>query len=196
MEGLAKTKVLSCRGCKELSVREDIFEGSVPQDKEESPSYTTYTPPRLWHQPPKWLSDLEHYDPDLKGLLDEVYSATHDKQIRLLSMGVRSVLDRMMTLVLGNDVGNFKQQLSGMVKEGHFTARQAENIEVVIDAGSASTHRGFKPSCELLEEMVIVMEGLVREHYITGPMLQTAKVKIPRRPPNQSKKNPDQSSVD
>ena len=191
LEFLAMTEVLSCRGCKEVSVRKRIFEGTVEKDSVGPPSQSTYIPPRLWHQPPKWLSDLEQYDPDLKGLLDELYSATHDKQIRLLSMGVRSVLDHMMTLTLGSDIGNFQQKLLSMVKEGHLTAKQSSNMEIVIDAGSASTHRGFKPPRELLEEMVIVMESLVREHYITGPMLQTAKIKIPPRPPHQSKKNPD-----
>ena len=183
----AKTEVLSCRGCKEVSVRQRIFEELAQEEGEEPRSQITYAPPRLWHQPPKWLSDLEQYDPDLKGLLDEVYSATHDKQIRLLSMGVRSVLDRMMSLALGGDVGSFKQKLAVMIKEDHFTAKQADNLEIVIDAGSASTHRGFKPPRELLKEMVIVMESLVREHYITGPMLQTARAKIPPRPSNRSK---------
>ena len=192
----ARTEVLFCRGCKEVSVRKGIVEEKVHEEGAESRSKITYTPPRLWHQPPKWLSDLEQYDPDLKGLLDEVYSATNDKKIRLLSMGVRSVLDRMMSLALGGDVGSFKQKLSDMVKEDHLTAKQAENLEIVIDAGSASTHRGFKPPRELLKGMVIVMENLVREHYITGPMLQTARVKIPPRPPNQSKIKLDSLCVD
>lgn len=178
----AKTEVLSCRGCKEVSVRQRIFEERVQEEGEEPRSQITYAPPRLWHQPPKWLSDLEQYDPDLKGLLDEVYSATHDKQMRLLSMGVRSVLDRMMSLALGSGAKGFKEKLSSMIKEGHLTKKQADNMEIVIDAGSASTHRGFKPPRDLLEEMVIVMEGLVRDHYITGPMLHTARVKIPPRP--------------
>ena len=97
-------------------------------------------------------------------------------------MGVRAVLDRVMTLILNGDTGTFKNKLNKMVSENKFTQTQAENIEIVIDAGSASSHRAFKPSQELLEEMVIVMENLVREHYITGPMLQTARHKIPPRP--------------
>jgi hypothetical protein len=55
--------------------------------------------------------------------------------------------------------------------------------ETVIDAGSASQHRGFKPSQDLLDEMLAVMESIIRAHYITGPMLETAKTMIPPRPP-------------
>lgn len=116
------------------------------------------------------------------GLLEEVYSAAHSGQVRLLSMGIRSVLDRMMTMVLDGNVSSFQEKLNGMVAKGHLAAEQASIIEIIIDAGSASAHRGFKPARELLEEMLNVMEGLVRERYISGPMLQTAKINIPPRP--------------
>jgi hypothetical protein len=52
----------------------------------------------------------------------------------------------------------------------------------VINASSASAHRGFKPPKDLLEEMLAVMEGIILNHYITGPMLKTAKAQIPPRP--------------
>ena len=185
------TEVLSCRGCHELSIKETDFEDADYEDGEERVIQVTYKPPRVWRHPPKWLSILDEYDPALKGLLDEVYSATHEGQARLLSMGVRSVLDRMMTLTLGGDIGSFEEKLSKMVEGGYLAEKRAENIAIVIDAGSASTHRGFKPPLELVEEMVILMENLVREHYITGPMLQTARMKIPSRPRRYSRKTGD-----
>jgi Domain of unknown function (DUF4145) len=125
---------------------------------------------------------LKENDPDLKGLLDEVYSATNDKQVRLLSMGVRSALDHVMTKILGADVGSFSAKLDEMVKQNHITSRQRDNLHIVIEAGSASTHRSFKPPQALLDEMLAVTESIIRDHYITGPMLMTAKKMIPPRP--------------
>ena len=187
-----RTLVVCCRGCKECAVRAEKWD--FREDVEEEYAgwelvRTTYKPPRLWHHPPQWLGSLEEIDADLKGLLDEVYLATNDQQIRLLAMGVRSVLDHVMTLILGGDIGEFGQKLKAMVGKNHLTEKQAENISIVIDAGSASTHRGFKPPHDLVEEMVVVMENIVREHYITGPMLKTAKKMIPPRPPRQAKAN-------
>jgi len=69
-----------------------------------------------------------------------------------------------------------------MVKRGHIASKQRDNLETVIDAGSAATHRGFKPAQDLLDEMLTVMESVIRDHYITGPMLKTAKTLIPPRP--------------
>lgn len=189
------TEVLSCRGCRDISVRKINFSERNANIVQEYMDESQYIPPRLWRRPPNWLVELEQYDPDLKDLLEEVYSATHSKQMRLLSMGVRSALDYVMRLILKKDDGSFQQKLSDMVREGHLTSNQAGNIEIVIDAGSAATHRGFKPPRELLEEMVTVMENLVREYYITGPMLQTAKVNIPARPPRRRKKNPVSQSA-
>lgn len=189
---VVNTKVLSCRGCGEYSILETLVENSGDESTGDGQTQTTYKPPRLWRRPPSWLSDLEVMDSDFKGLLDEVYLATHDNQTRLLSMGVRSVLDRVMILFLGGDVGTFQEKLKKMVDEGHLTERQAKNIEVVIDAGSASTHRGFRPPRALIEEMVVVMENMVRDHYITGPMLQTARDRIPPRPPRERMNNRQQ----
>jgi hypothetical protein len=129
------------------------------------------------------LTAIEAVDPDLYHLLLEVYSAANDEQTRLLAMGVRAALDLTMIKVLGGDGGSFERKLEMMVEAEHLTAKQAENLSIVIDAGSASSHRGFNPPRELLDEMVGVMESIIREHYVTGPMLGTARALIPPRPP-------------
>ena len=175
-------EVLSCRGCKEFLIREEIPEATPENGNKSIQKKFSYIPPRLWRQRPTWLVELDQIDPDLKSLLEEIYSATNERQSRLLSMGIRAALDHMMTIALNGDVGNFQNKLDKMVEEGNLTKNQADNIKIVIDAGSASSHRGFKPPRELIEEMVIVMESLLREHYVTGPMLKTARHKIPPRP--------------
>jgi hypothetical protein len=170
---------LRCRGCNECTIlkRERELGTGAAEDWVE-----TYEPPRLWRRAPHWLSSLHALDYALKELLDEIYSATNLNQVRLLSMGVRSALDHVMDKILGVDMGSFSAKLTEMVKRGHLTSTQKDNLEIVIDAGSASAHRGFKPSQDLLDEMISVMESIIRDHYITGPMLQTAKTLIPPRP--------------
>ena len=178
-----------CRGCKESALREELwyFDYTPPEDADGSLVRVSYSPVRLWRRPPEWLGALETLDADLKGLLDEVYSAANDQQIRLLSMGVRAALDHVMTKILGADIGGFEKKLDEMVVQGHLTKKQRDNMGIVVDAGSASTHRGYKPARQLLDEMVAVMENIIRDHYITGPMLNTAKMHIPPRPPLQKK---------
>ena len=165
-----------------MSIRVEVSESVSEQDDDVDTVEVSFEPPRLWRRPPTWLKEKETIDPDLRGLLEEVYSAANEKQRRLLAMGIRAVLDHMMTLILGAGYGNFADKLSRMVDMGNLTKSQGENIRIVIEAGSASSHRAFIPPRELLYEMIIVMENLVREFYVTGPMLKTAKQKIPPRP--------------
>jgi len=179
--------VVRCRGCKDLAIRhESWWFDRTPDESNEGARRTelSYSPPRTWRRPPEWLSQLEQIAPDLKELLDEVYSAANDHQFRLLAMGVRAVVDNAMVQIVG-DIGGFKAKLDEMIARDHLTKQQGDILETVIDAGSAAAHRGFKPPQELLLEMVITMESIIRDHFLTGPMLKAMKTLIPPRPPRQ-----------
>src|ERR1700730_17467787 len=104
-EELFRTEIIAvrCRGCSECAILKEVWElSSEPPEKTQ-----TYEPPRLWRRAPDWLIALHDLDFDLKTLLDEIYSATNDAQLRLLSMGVRSALDHVMGKILGGDMGSF-----------------------------------------------------------------------------------------
>jgi hypothetical protein len=173
-------QTLQCRGCRECAILKQVWEVSTIGSSELIEQ--TYEPPRLWRRAPNWLPSLASLDDDLNELLYEIYSATNPAQVRLLAMGVRSALDYVMAKMLEADVGSFNDKLDRMVEREYLTPQQRDNLEIVIDAGSASQHRGFKPSQDLLDEMLAVMESIIRAHYITGPMLETAKKMIPPRP--------------
>lgn len=180
-----KRVVVRCRGCGDVAVRSESWwqkKGEFGHVLEQSCEKVRFDPPRVWRRAPNWLSTIEQQEPDLAELLQEVYSAANDQQVRLLSMGVRAVLDHVMTAILGADVGGFEAKLDALVEKDHLTRTQRDNLSIVIDAGSASSHRGFKPNPELVEEMLVAMENIIRDHYITGPMLKTARTQIPPRP--------------
>jgi len=181
-----RTLVVRCKGCGDISVRKEHWDfdydseacGTVGSCRD-----VDFDPPRIWWRPPDWLEiHLFSAAPELTELLQEIYSAANDRQSRLLAMGVRTALDRLMTEIVG-DIGEFGSKLTKMVDDEHLTVKQREMLETVIDAGSAAAHRSFKPSKELLQEMIVTMETLVRDHYVTGPMLKTLKSHIPPRPP-------------
>lgn len=177
-------RIVKCRGCGEVAVRrENMWRDLVP-DYEESLSRVIsvdYSPRRTWKRPPDWLKQIETLNADLHGLLVEVYSATNDDQVRLLAMGVRAALDVVMTQRVGVANG-FRDSLDKMVDQGFLSKSQRQSLDTVIGAGSAAAHRGFMPSRELLIEMVAILEGLVRELYVTGPMMKTLQTRIPPKP--------------
>lgn len=135
-----RTFTAHCLGCREGSIRKESWRREA--DGNEKRVKVDFQPPRLWRREPQWLDELEPLAPDLKDLLIEIYSVPNDQQSRLLSMGVRAALDYVMNVILGGDAGSFEKKLDMMVDKGHITAKHRDNLEVVIDAGSASSHRG------------------------------------------------------
>jgi hypothetical protein len=180
-----RSVVVRCRGCKDFAIRCEQWHFDLTPSESSSGATlqeVSFNPPRLWRRSPDWLSQLERIDADLSDMLIEIFSAANDNQYRLLAMGVRTALDYVMTQIVG-DVGSFEKKLQEMVAKGHLLKKQEEILATVIDAGSAAIHRGFKPNQILLQEMVITMESIIREHYLTGPMLKTLKTLVPPRPP-------------
>lgn len=163
------------------AIREDIVKDGSQEVQ------SIYKPPRLWLQQPDWVNSLKEEESTIYDLLVEVYSAANEDQFRLLSMGVRAALDHVM-IFLVEDVGSFEDKLKEMVKQEYISSRQKDILAIVIDSGSATAHRGFRPPPDLLKEMISVMEAIIREHYITGPMLKTLKNRIPPRPPRADSK--------
>jgi hypothetical protein len=100
--GETRSVVVRCRGCKELSIRNETwYVDLVPHEENEGAQLTevTFSPPRLWRRRPNWLEQLQEIDPDLTDILIEVYSATNDSQFRLLASGVRTAVDYVMTQI-------------------------------------------------------------------------------------------------
>jgi len=143
--------------------------------------HITYYPPRIKRRRPDWLDNLEDNDPELVALLNEVYDAVDYGNYRLLAMGIRSVMDRVMTMHVG-DFGGFEQKLDALVKKDIISGGQRDLFDTVIEGGSAAAHRGYKPPWDLLDNMLAVMEYLIHQTYISGPMLEAAKKHIPPRP--------------
>lgn len=98
-----KVLLIRCGGCGEPTIRDDMWAHDAPSDPDSEPSLSqrAYKPARRWVRPPSWLDSVEEIDPDLKYLLDEVYSAANESQVRLLAMGVRAALDHTMCKILG-----------------------------------------------------------------------------------------------
>ena len=149
-----RSLVVRCGGCKEISIRNESWHYNLlasggENDPVAELTEVTFSPPRLWRRLPDWLTKLERTEPDLYDLLQEIYLATHDGQVRLLASGVRTALDRVMVNIVG-DVGDFPAKLNAMVAQGHLSSKQRDMLDTVIDAGSATAHRGFKPPRQLL----------------------------------------------
>jgi len=127
---------------------------------------------------PAWFDLLEEKN---KALLDEIDNAMRIKLLALPLMGLRALLDNVMTEKLG-DVGNFKEKLKQFEKCGYVTAKQAVTIRNVLDAGHAAMHRTYFPNIDDLQTCVDVVKHLMQGLYELQPKSQVVAKNVPPRP--------------
>ena len=171
------SKFIQCQGCKQVSIREEF----TCSESDPGDPTITYHPPRVGRRKPDWIDKLEDRAPELIELLSEVYAAANYRHHRLLAMGIRSVMDQVMTRLVG-DIGGFEQKLDALVEQKIIAEGQRALFDTVIEGASAAAHRGYKPPWDLLENMLTLMEFIVNQTYISGPMLEAARTHIPPRP--------------
>ena len=152
--------VMECRDCKSVTLCIDarIHPGSGDSYIEK----TEYYPPRLTRERPSWLRKI---DPQLKKLLEEIYQALDCSLFCVASTGIRTVLDRMIVDKIG-DVGLFKNKVNTLEEKGIIDLEEKEMLLAVIDAGSASAHRGFNPTQKTIMQMTDIMERGLYRFYI------------------------------
>ncbi|WP_436872514.1 DUF4145 domain-containing protein [Acinetobacter haemolyticus] len=111
----------------------------------------------------KWSFNLPEDD---MLLFFEIISAW-DKGLFILSLtGIRTLLDRYIVKLVG-DVGGFKAKLNKMLDEKHINKKQHELLNIIIEAGNAASHRGFKPTKDMLDNLLQVVEDIVALEYKT-----------------------------
>lgn len=164
-------EVMECQKCKTLTfcINTMIHPGSG----DSYPYKTEYFPPRPVREKPKWLNKL---GPQFKKLLQEVYPAIDNSLHCVASTGIRTVLDRMMSDVVG-DEGDFRAKASKLEKTGHIDSDEKDMLLDVIDAGSASAHRGFSPNKSTVYHMLDITEAVLERIYIQPTIRITLRKK-------------------
>lgn len=178
-------QVLGCCGCDEIKfLKSEIFseDSEVDTDENGDPCYTyparkTYFPPAKWRTPPRWSAQLSQKDPFISQLHDEIYSALQNGSFILANMGTRTLIEQLMTDTVGT--GTFKQRLNKLADKGFIAKNDIDTVDAAIEAGHASTHRGWVPSKEQLELIINITENMMERIYFLNDTAKNLKSKIP-----------------
>ena len=111
----------------------------------------------------------------------------------IASTGIRTALDSLIVENIG-DEGSFKEKTELLVKKKIIDSEDKELLDVLINAGSASAHRGFRPNRLTMKNMMEVAEKIFYNICIApkerAEVLKKAKKlsnKIPQRTKSKSK---------
>jgi hypothetical protein len=178
MSGMDIYQMVQCLGCDAIRLRYEYEE--YGQD-----SIITYYPPALARKEPEWFFDLltriAEPEKELIGdLLKEIYAALQSDSRWLAAIGIRSLLEHVMIKRSG-DKGSFAKNLEAFMELGHVSKTQQKFLASVLEAGHASTHRGWRPSTKELSTLMDVTESVVEAVYVLEEKI--ALVKVPPRQP-------------
>jgi hypothetical protein len=147
--------LLECRGC------DHVFVQTVSTDSESYENWydevgetqtalvetVSYWPALEKRKRPEWMTDagitgVPHTE--LDDMLLEVYTALANDLRVLAAIGIRTTFDVAAEL-LGIDPDQpFKGKLEQLVTAGHIGKLELARLEALVDAGSASAHRGWR----------------------------------------------------
>lgn len=198
--------ILECRGCEHVFVQ-TVSTNSEDYDnfyEEDGSTGTTrnetikYWPALSKRKKPEWMSeygvDAEDVD-DLNAAMRELYVALDSNLRMLAAIGIRTTYD-IASVLLGIDPNlPFVKKLDSLVNSGRIGILDKDRLEMVVDAGSASVHRGWRPTPSDLNTMMDVLEHFVQESFVAPARKkkldeEAAKVKktVPSRPSKAKKK--------
>jgi hypothetical protein len=171
-------EMLKCSGCESIKLCHTSY------FSEDELLTTTYFPPSVFRQEPRWFRDLSlelgNEEENVHNLLKEVYVALQNNQKALAAMGVRALLEHIMVAKCG-DNGSFAKNLEQFEKAGFVSQIQRQSLETILEAGHATIHRAFRPSRDDLVTLVDIAESIVEGVYVHGPKVERLKKRIPSR---------------
>jgi len=143
--------LFECNGCHEIQL-EKVFWFSEWEEVE-----TTIFPPRISRKTPKWISSVPK---NQKELLEEIYMAIAANCKQLAVMGARTLIDLFILDKIG-DRGTFIEKITELQNKGFISLEQKEYLTAALDTGHAVAHRGFKPSDDIVNKILDIIENLL-----------------------------------
>jgi hypothetical protein len=169
--------ILKCQGC------DNIFAQTVSTNSEELTNFyeengdtgteyietIVYWPALLKRNRPEWMGEFGicgENTADLDAALIELYAAL-DNDLNILSaIGIRTSFDIASEMLGVRSDQSFRGKLEELVRKGHIGELGQARLEALVDAGSASAHRGWRPKAAELNVMMELLEHFIHRAFV------------------------------
>lgn len=199
--------ILKCRGCdhvfvQTISTNSEDYEDYYEEDGSAATTYNEtikYWPALSKRRRPEWILDyginVENNGAALSKAMLELYGALENDLRMLAAIGIRTTYD-IASELLGIDPSlTFAEKLDALVSSGRIGILDKDRLDTMVDAASASAHRGWRPTTSDLNTMMDVLEHFVHESFVVPAHkkkldAEAAKIKktVPLKPPRAKKK--------
>jgi hypothetical protein len=164
--------ILECAGCNTVFCQREFW--SSEDDYASSTSdRITYWPSSAGGKLPDWTLEI---DWTLREILVEAYTALNNEMPILAAIGVRTAIDRATELLGIDPALKFVEKPDALSNSGSLSAKDRATLDIVINAGHAAAHRGWKPNKKQLAVMIAVLESFLHKEFILNPDPRIAKL--------------------
>jgi hypothetical protein len=185
--------ILECRGCEYVFIQTvGTFSEDYDHDEHGEIEYNEtieYWPARSKREMPKWLDHGLDAQYRLRSAMAELYRALDNDLHMLAGIGIRTVFD-IASEQLGIDPElPFVQKLESLVSKGSIESVNKDRLEMLIEVGNATVHRGVCPTPVELRTMMDVLEHFIEGSFIAPEYKRkldaeaaAIKARVPSRP--------------
>jgi len=186
-------EIVKCKGCGSMG-----FVYSEQDVRALEPSVISSYPPAIARRKPDWIdihssafwcndttpasASASEIPDDIRAIMREVYVALQNNSLRLVAMGVRATLERLMINTVGWHI-TFKTTVDEFQKAGYLSVRQRGSLDSALKGGHAAVHRVWEPTIMDVDTLLGITESLIEEVYLHEPRAAVLEKNIPPRPP-------------
>jgi hypothetical protein len=198
--GRTSHRILVCRGCDIAYFQtEEVFSEDVEWEYDDDgrsvssvPSKLVYYPSPIKRERPKWadnfmaerlLAELGIIEKgDLWSLFDDVYGCLNADLPIPAAIAIRTTFDKATEYLGINPTISFAKKLTALFDLGKISEDERDVLIVLVDAGSAAAHRGWKPKPKELDTLVSLIETFLHRTFVLGEAARQVKASVPRKP--------------
>lgn len=172
-------RIVRCRGCNRVRFESDKHYNEHHEDRNHYIEYWPKLPKR--RAPLDLVIVLMDRDADLARLFCDIYVAMDNSLDVLTAIAIRTVFDRASEAFGVDPATTFQKKLAQLQDLGKIGDTERTNLAVLVDAGSAAAHRGWRPTSEQLDRLVSIIENFLLRNFVLNPAGEVLRSTIPPR---------------
>jgi hypothetical protein len=160
------------------------FISYVNEDGEHIDEYletVEFWPPPSKRKRPNWMYELNLVNRDLGRLFEDVFKALDNNLDVLAAIGMRTVFDCSSELLKVEPNQTFAKKLKALRDKNIIVEKERAVLEVLVDAGSAAAHRGWRPGADELAAMMVILESFLQRAFFLDKTGEGLAKKVPSK---------------
>jgi Domain of unknown function (DUF4145) len=200
--GETKYRILVCRGCDSVYFQVEALWLE--------PDYLIHDPEtvlptrRMRHFPSPITRDLPNWAQTFESekllaelgigdtgqlwlLFDDIYDCLNANLTIPAAIAIRTTFDKATEFLAIDTNLSFDKKLNALFDLGKISEDEREILQILVDAGSAAAHRGWRPSATNLDTLIDLIENFLYRTFVLTEAARELKGSVPPRPKRSTK---------